>query len=397
MSDGMEGMGSDRKYTVRIVGFEPGCSQDAVIRVLSKLYKKKQPEEIRKALARIPLVLTRNATEQQARKIRQLLEELGVVLEISFTGITRRKGSEEKDRPDHVVSQASSEKEAVIPNRPVTWVKDRRAKPRVHPGFDLKPMGIWDMVKRSLVLLKENLWVFFMILLIPSGLSHILSKGLEAITPGGGWGSFGELLLWALVSVIAGVAILGIFIWAEGAIIFGVSEVYLGHHITVLDCYKAMKRRLGGLILTMVFVWVFVALGTLLLVFPGIVLFFRWLLVDKVVVIEGLRGKEARNRSRELMRFAVGEGYWGRPWVRAGAALAVASLMALVGTLLLMGSTWIIGSLLPEPAGLHLTEAMGLVSEALATAFLSIVMVIYYYDLRVRKEGLDPRGLAKNL
>jgi len=38
-----------------------------------------------------------------------------------------------------------------------------------------------------------------------------------------------------------------------------------------------------------------------------------------------------------------------------------------------------------------------LMAEVISTTFLSILMVIYYYDIRVRKEGFDHKAMAKGL
>jgi len=86
------------KMTIRIIGFQPGASQEELVKILSRLYKKSDPEKIRLALARLPLTLTRSATEEQARRIRKVLEEKGAILEIAYTGVLRA-GSTRKRGP----------------------------------------------------------------------------------------------------------------------------------------------------------------------------------------------------------------------------------------------------------------------------------------------------------
>ncbi len=396
MAPELEQAPAGAKMTIRIVGFQPGASQEELVKLLSRLYKKSDPEKIRLALARLPLTLTRSATEEQARRIRKLLEEKGAILEIAYTGVLRAEVPKEEDA--ELTQEIRKETEIPV-GGPVTWVKDRRSKPRIHPGFPLEPMSIKAMLVRSASLLKDNFSVLFLILLIPTGAAYLFSRALEFILLGTIQGasiaeSPGTFIL--AVAVIALVFIV-LFFLGEGALIIAISESYLGHAISLWDSYKSLQARLGGLITTMLLAWVLIIGGTILFFVPGYVMFFRFLLADKVVVLEGLKGREALRRSRELMKWRLGEGLAQRPWMRAGLALMAG---ALVGVVIHIGFTLVslaLGFLLPESASRVLSEALGLMAEVISTTFLSVLMVIYYYDIRVRKEGFDHKTMAKGL
>jgi len=384
------------KMTIRIIGFQPGASQEELVKLLSRLYKRSDPERIRLALARLPLTLTRSATEEQARRIRKVLEEKGAILEIAYTGVLRAGGPKEEDA--ELTQEVRTETEIPV-GGPVAWVKDRRSKPRIHSGFPLEPMSIKEMLLRSASLFKDNFSVLFLILLIPTGAAYLFSKAMESILLGTVQGgsiaeSAGTIILAVAVSALVFIVL---FFWGEGALIIAISESYLGHAISLWDSYKSLQSRLGGLITTMLLAWALIIGGTILFFVPGCVMFFRFLLADKVVVLEGLKGREALRRSRELMKWRVGESWTQRPWTRAGLALMGG---ALVGVLIHIGFTLAslaLGFLLPESASQVLDEALSLMAEVISTTFLSILMVIYYYDIRVRKEGFDHKTMAKGL
>jgi hypothetical protein len=384
------------KMTIRIIGFQPGASQEELVKILSRLYKKSDPEKIRLALARLPLTLTRSATEEQARRIRKVLEEKGAILEIAYTGVLRA-GSTKEERAE--LTQEIPRETEIPVGGPVAWVKDRRSKPRIHPGFPLEPMSIKEMLVRSASLFKENFSVLFLILLIPTGAAYLFSKAMESILPGTVQGatmveSAGTFILAAAITALVFIVL---FFWGEGALIIAISESYLGHAISLWDSYKALQSRLGGLITTMLLAWALIIGGTILFFVPGYVMFFRFLLADKVVVLEGLKGRQALRRSRELMKWRLGEGWTQRPWTRAGLALMAG---VLVGVVIHIGFTLVslaLGLLLPESASQLMGEALSLMAEVISTTFLSILMVIYYYDIRVRKEAFDHKAMAKGL
>ena len=61
-------------------------------------------------------------------------------------------------------------------------------------------------------------------------------------------------------------------------------------------------RNWGRVFGTRFFTGLIILLGLILLVVPGIVLAVRYCLIDEVVVLEGVGGGDARERSRALVR-----------------------------------------------------------------------------------------------
>lgn len=147
----------------------------------------------------------------------------------------------------------------------------------------------------------------------------------------------------------------------------------------------------------MMLVWFLVMLGSLFLIIPGLIVFFWWLMADKVVVLEGLRGRDALRRSRDLMRFGVGPGFLERPWIRVSILMGAAFLVGLGMYVVLLIPAWLLGLVIPDQIASLLAEGLQLVAETLATAYGSIALVIYYYDIRVRKEDFDHRAMAEQI
>lgn len=388
------------RLTIRLVGFQPGTSQEELAAALGRLYRGRTTEEIQKALARTPLTLTRSATEEQVRKIRSFLEAKGAILEISYQGVVRVP-SGESERTSGVQGPAITEDPGPVlaVSRPLTWAKDRRSRPREHRGIPVGPMGLREILGRSMGLLKENLSLFFPVLLLPSLASFLISEALEGLLGktlalGFYWDSLLQVILMTGVGVLL---FLLLFIWAQGALIYAVSEIHLGRRVTVVGSYGAMLRRLWALLSTMLLVWCLVIVGTFFLVLPGVIMFFRWLMADKVVVLEGIKGASAMGRSRELMRFRMGRGFLDRPWVRATTVMGAASLVGLGIYLVFLIPVWALGGAIPEQMGELLAKGFQLAGETLATAFGSIAIVLYYYDIRVRKEGFDHKEMARHV
>jgi len=238
---------------------------------------------------------------------------------------------------------------------------ERRAKPRVHPGIGIHPMGIGEILDRSFRLLRQRFLLFFFILLIPQGTFFLFNKGSQYFLTGEMQQAMtADMGIGLIVSVILAVLVMMILqFWAQGALIHAVSETYLGHATSLATSYGAMRSRLGRLLGTM-FLWgvlIFLvpallgiamaiavpmlgvmgfggtttAILSIVLVFAGIIWFFHlllnWLLVDKVVVLEDKGWTSALRRSKELMNARTEQGFWKSPKNKAGLILLLGFLI----------------------------------------------------------------------
>jgi hypothetical protein len=420
-------VGTEKKFIVRLVGLKPGASRETLIQALQRLFKGKSAEEIGKALERLPFVLSRSVTEDTAKKIKLFLESQGAILKFTYSASAIMAPPKERRRLDIAPARPTPEAGEGAPAG-----GERRAKPRVHTGIQVKLMGVGEILDRSFRLLRQSFWLFFIIIFIPQAVFFVVNFGLQPLHSGditphrslSMWAGFG------ISALLAGLIFLVLQFWAQGALIHAVSETYLGHGTSVTTSYGAMRNRLGRLIGTMI-LWSILVFGIPVLfgiiaavvvpslalmglggLFTGIIvlvavilavwifttLFLNWILADKVVVLEGLGWMEALRRSKELMKGRTEPGFWKSIKTKA-------SLIILVGVIIGIGIHFLFqlpGVLLGIvfPGGILTMTIQGILNSAaasLGTVYAAIAMILFYYDIRVRREGFDLKMMAEKL
>ncbi|MBN1106861.1 MAG: DUF4013 domain-containing protein [Deltaproteobacteria bacterium] len=421
----------NKRCTIRIVGLEPGTSEEDVAAALVKLYPGKSVEQVRQVLKRLPAVLTTSATEETARKVHAFLKPKGAVLRVTYTapvptGMTRpaapESAGEEAPPPPPAPTQAAH------PEKEPSGI-ERRVKPRVHPGIQLHPMGVGEILDRSFRLLRERFWLFFLIVFIPQCIYFLVSQGGAVLLGGvaGGEPSVGMGIGFGVSAVIAFVIFIVIQFWAQGALIHAVSENYLGHITSVGNSYGSVRKRLGRLLGTMILMGVLVFLAPFLagvlsaIVMPilmaiagpvavvvgllvgiGILwltirLFLNWLLTDKVVVLEDKAWMSALRRSKELMNAHTEQGFWKRPKNKGALILLAGFLIGLGITLLFQVPGFALGFLDLGFVTAVVSGLLNTIATSLATVYTATAMILFYYDIRLRKEGFDLKMMAQNL
>jgi len=178
------------------------------------------------------------------------------------------------------------------------------------------------------------------------------------------------------------------FLISSAAVLRAVSVAYLGGTPQWRESLRAATRRLRSLI------WLgFLLAGGLGLAMVALVIPFFWLGVSwsiafPVLIAEGERGAGALGRAFRLVR--------GRWWPTAGALTLAFMFQAFVGFVAaipigILGATGNGGSL----AGLTVSTVINIATSVITTPFMAAVLVLIYFDLRVRKEGFDLELLAQ--
>ena len=275
-------------------------------------------------------------------------------------------------------------------------------------------------------------WLFFVIIFVPQAVFFVVNLGVQFLISGD-MPQHASGSLWAGFGVSAFLAVLIFLVlqfWAQGALIHAVSETYLGHSTSIGASYGAMRSRLGRLIGTLILWSILVfgipgllAIGAAVLtpslammglspIIVGILavvfvilglwlfttLFLNWLLADKVVVLEEMGWMKALRRSKELMKGRTEPGFWKSIKSKASLILIVGFLIGIGIHLLFQLPGVVLGVVFPE--GLLITTVQGvlnMVAVSLATAYTAIAMILFYYDIRVRKEGFDLKMMAEKL
>ncbi|HUI83234.1 MAG TPA: glycerophosphoryl diester phosphodiesterase membrane domain-containing protein [Candidatus Binatia bacterium] len=181
---------------------------------------------------------------------------------------------------------------------------------------------------------------------------------------------------------------------ASSATIIVVSAAYLERPITLREAYGRVSGMLLRVFFIMIGSGIGIAIGLVLLIVPGIILFLMWALAIPVAVLEDAGLGESLSRSRELTRehrgrvFLIYLLYFVLVFaLQMGLMLPVAAAIAIITK--------------SNPAGLAAGASAGtallnvgsaVVSyaiEILVTPILTISLSLMYYDERVRKEAFD--------
>lgn len=171
---------------------------------------------------------------------------------------------------------------------------------------------------------------------------------------------------------------------------FLIAETYLGSSLPVGDAFLRSTPYMGRLIGTSLLVTLLMVFGFVLLIVPGIIVACGLLLTPAALVLEDIAG---------------GTAAMGRSWALTKGARGRIFAALLVAVLLLFIPGMAIGAFAVASASGDMTESMQQVMAQLIVSVLQILVypffyaltTVFYYDLRVRKEGFDLEMLATSL
>ena len=430
-----ESTGSSRRFLIRLTDVEPEVRPQELASALQPLFRKKTLEEVVDLLGRLPVVLSSSATEIQARKIHAFLKPRGAVLKI--TQVRPAPSSVPKAIPESAMAAKKGNVSVYqsAPRGQPAVLEERRAKPRVHPGIRLHPVPMGDLLIGSLRLFKQHFGLFFSIVFVPQGLFFVLRYGAGLVlgTAGGTALFIGSGSGLRAFGVITFLTFLIVQFWAQCALVFAVSETYLGHSTSIKASYNAIRRRsrqlLGPMLLWAALFFILVVLAVLAriilaVLWPGfriegigsatrilitvivlivaiwavLRLLLNWLLIDKVVVLENIGGMNALRRTDELMNGLAEAGFWMRPKIKGGGILVLGFLIG-IGIYQCLKLPELIFSLLAPgtPVAATFMGLLKTISTSLAACYMAVTVILYYYDLRVRQEGFDLKMMVQNL
>lgn len=257
----------------------------------------------------------------------------------------------------------------------------------------LRPLTLGEILDGAFALYRRHFGTLFLTAVLPMlpvvafwGAFPLFARGTpEQIT------RLMDLSGWVLMPYTLPASLL---VW--GALIHQASQLYLGSPTSVQEGFHRGVRRLLPLLGAMVVAAVLIGLGLILLVIPGVLLLIMFFAVGPVVVLEGRGPLEALGRSRELAR-----GAWGRifgvlfllflitalPTFALTAAMGVGAMASGAGAIAALENPWLFTAF----------QALSVLLSGLTTPFMSIGLVLLYYDRRVRSEALDVELAAEGL
>ena len=234
--------------------------------------------------------------------------------------------------------------------------------------------------------------------LIP-GMARALAPDIHQLTPS-------DYRNPALISdcgvlVVGGLGGLILLPFTLGAVYRAVTDVALGRPVTIVGVLRETLAKylpllgLVGIFYGIAVLWVVaLVLGFILLVIPGLVvlalgayLFVRWGLVVAAMMAEDIGPIRGMRRSWSL----VG-GMW---WRTVGVIVVLAILQSIVNLALGVLVQIVVSVGLSGDLRLALSAIASTLLGAIVSPIFTIGLVLLYFDLRVRKEGLDLDQLAR--
>ncbi len=176
---------------------------------------------------------------------------------------------------------------------------------------------------------------------------------------------------------------------ATGACFRAVAEGWLGRRPDWRESLRFGARRAPALLWVSVLFGLGVFAGLIALVVPGIFLGVAWAVAFPVLFVEDARGTEALGRSLRLVR-----GRWWPTFGVLAVGFVLAGVVGLIFTFAFSALIFVNDSVL---FAVLVTTVGGVISTALTTPFQAALVSLVYFDLRVRKEGLDLELLADRL
>jgi len=227
--------------------------------------------------------------------------------------------------------------------------------------IDLKPRSGVELIDASFQFLRQNFALLFTTVAITYA-PIALAEHMAAIDPGN--------IPRALVS--------GLVTWffsafAQAATITIVATRYMGQDITSADALRAVWRRIGTVLLVTFAYGLIVGFCTMLLIIPGIYVATKYFAAMAAAMVEGKSMNASMERSAKLTD---------------GSKMRVLGIfvVTIIVYLVLNGAIAGIAAALTTPATGVLIARL---STAITNPFLFTLVTLVYFDLRIRREGLD--------
>jgi hypothetical protein len=255
----------------------------------------------------------------------------------------------------------------------------------------LRPLGIGDLFDGAIRIFRQHfgrLLVLTLIAYVPIGVigafvgvfvNEALRAGREDVIPVVVLATLGGMPFYILAGDIS-----------FGATFFLIAEARFGRELTLGESFRQALRRFWRLLGLQLLVGLAVALMAVTIIGIPFAIYFgvAWSFAAHALLFEDVGVLRALGRSRELVR-----GHW---WRTLGIALLFVLFLSALSFVIGLPLGALVALLaLTDPDALQSTwytvvsTLLNIVSSALTAPLMYSAWVLYYYDLRVRNEGLD--------
>ncbi len=195
-----------------------------------------------------------------------------------------------------------------------------------------------------------------------------------------------EGLLGAAAFFVIGLVVTVIaYLFTQGGTVFAVSELYLGRSTTIGQSLRRVRGELISLFFVVFLAYLVIFCGFLFLLIPGVYLACRLCVCIPAALLENLGASDAFGRSFKLTEDNAGRAflilllYWVL-WYDAIIVVDVPFVFAVQAAVHSPGAIRTLTALV---------DVGNWVANVLIMPVFTIASVIFYFDLRVRKEGFD--------
>ena len=243
--------------------------------------------------------------------------------------------------------------------------------------YQLRPLSFGELLDGALVLLRRHFGLVLGIAVVCEGIPTAMDVYIGLT--GGASQNPGLSLLDRLLTLVGSVLV-------TGATVRVVSEAYLGRSPLFGDAMRFAGSRFGAILGANIMSGILTFLATLALVIPGIVVACGYSVAAEAAALESGSSSDALRRSWELTK--------GFRW--KALALGVVSIGLIL--VVFVGAGVVGGILGGVMGGLDVVlVVLGACVSLLIYPVISCVFTVFYYDLRVRKEGFDLEMLSRQL
>lgn len=270
--------------------------------------------------------------------------------------------------------------------------------------FQIGAMTVGDILDRGLKLLLHNLPVFFVInlivlaplivvqLIMPELLVQLTAGPAGPVTLAQGLAAFTPFMVAIILTIILQPV-------GTAAILHIIAQDFVDRRVSLGGALSFGFSRFGSLLGTSILVGLVLMVGFILCIVPGIIFYIWYVFFAQIVVVEKLSGTTAMQRSKSLT-----EGYRGR-------VFGVIVLLIVVG-IIFQGAFGLLERVLPsydavpievaprafgQPAvrlvvnrgNLYINTIVTQLANILVQTYTAVCITLFYFDLRIRKEGFD--------
>jgi hypothetical protein len=194
-------------------------------------------------------------------------------------------------------------------------------------------------------------------------------------------GGLGVYLFGLLGTLVTAFFLYGIIVpLTNGALTITVADRILGGNAEWREVWMLLFRRLGKLLSAVIPAAIVVAIGFVFFVIPGLVLGLLFAFVSPVVLIEGIGGRAALERSTTLVR---------SDWLRVTLVVLVFGL--------LRGVAQVVASALVPHSAIFVSSLFGDLITMVLLPVPVLGMVLLYFDVRRKRDNFTPDHLRADL